>query len=221
MAALEVIALDTATPQLRAPGTGDTYSAPRAIAITPETLTGSASTSGLSVTQTWNTTGTPTALSVSVTDTASNAASLLADFKVGGSSKANIQKDGQINGVYLFATGGIIYENTNGFRTDGTGCYVGSNKFIGWRSGASSGSVDTALVRVAAKIVKVTDGSSGAGVIVTPSQIVAALPSAAAAGAGARSFVTDATATTFLSTVAGGGANKVPVVSNGTNWLIG
>ena len=34
-------------------------------------------------------------------------------------------------------------------------------------------------------------------------------------------FVTDATATTFLSTVAGGGANKVPVVSDGTNWLIG
>jgi hypothetical protein len=32
---------------------------------------------------------------------------------------------------------------------------------------------------------------------------------------------TDANATTFLSTVAGGGANKVPVVSGGTNWLIG
>lgn len=34
MAALEVIALDTATPQLRAPGTGDTYSMPRPVAIT-------------------------------------------------------------------------------------------------------------------------------------------------------------------------------------------
>lgn len=31
MAALEIIALDTATPRLRAPGTGDTYSAPRGI----------------------------------------------------------------------------------------------------------------------------------------------------------------------------------------------
>lgn len=47
------------------------------------------------------------------------------------------------------------------------------------------------------------------------------LPSAAQAGAGARAFVTDATATTFNSVVAGGGANAVPVVSNGTNWLIG
>lgn len=38
---------------------------------------------------------------------------------------------------------------------------------------------------------------------------------------GARSFVTDANATTFLSTVAAGGANNVPVVCNGTNWVIG
>lgn len=34
MAALEVIALDTATPQLRAPGAGDTYTFPRAVAMT-------------------------------------------------------------------------------------------------------------------------------------------------------------------------------------------
>lgn len=50
---------------------------------------------------------------------------------------------------------------------------------------------------------------------------VAELPSAALYGAGTRGFVTDANSTTFLSTVAGGGANKVPVVSDGTNWLIG
>lgn len=56
---------------------------------------------------------------------------------------------------------------------------------------------------------------------VTGSLTVAALPAAATAGAGARAFVTDANATTFLTTVAGGGANKVPVVSDGTNWLIG
>lgn len=55
----------------------------------------------------------------------------------------------------------------------------------------------------------------------TGSTVVGSLPAAATAGAGARMFVTDATATTFLSTVAGGGANKVPVVSDGTSWLIG
>lgn len=55
----------------------------------------------------------------------------------------------------------------------------------------------------------------------TDATTVAALPAAATAGKGARSFVTDATATTFLSVVAGGGANNVPVVSDGANWLIG
>lgn len=67
-------------------------------------------------------------------------------------------------------------------------------------------------------------GGTGAArllVPVTGSTTVASLPSAATAGAGARSFVTDASATTYLSTVSGGGANKVPVVSDGTNWLIG
>jgi hypothetical protein len=53
------------------------------------------------------------------------------------------------------------------------------------------------------------------------STVVGSLPAAATVGAGARYFVTDANATTFLSIVAGGGANKVPVVSNGTNWVIG
>jgi hypothetical protein len=86
---------------------------------------------------------------------------------------------------------------------------------------AASGTPDVALARHAAGVLKVTDGSSGAGVIQTPALTVATLPAAATAGAGARSFVTDANATTFLSTVAGGGANKVPVVSDGTNWLIG
>ena len=64
-------------------------------------------------------------------------------------------------------------------------------------------------------------GSARNVVPVTGTVTVANLPAAATAGAGARLMVTDANATTFLSTVAGGGANKVPVVSDGTNWLIG
>lgn len=55
----------------------------------------------------------------------------------------------------------------------------------------------------------------------TAGKTVASLTAAATAGAGARAFVTDATATTFGSTVSGGGSNKVPVYSDGTNWLIG
>lgn len=47
---------------------------------------------------------------------------------------------------------------------------------------------------------------------------VATLPTGVA---GMRSFVSDATASTFASVVVGGGAIKVPVYSDGTNWLIG
>ena len=56
--------------------------------------------------------------------------------------------------------------------------------------------------------------------VIFPSYTVAGLP-AAASYPYARAFATDANATTFMSTVAGGGVNKVPVFSDGTNWLIG
>lgn len=49
----------------------------------------------------------------------------------------------------------------------------------------------------------------------------AQLPSASGAGMGSRGFITDCNSTTFMATAAGGGANKVPVVSDGTNWKIG
>ncbi len=51
--------------------------------------------------------------------------------------------------------------------------------------------------------------------------LVGDLPNPAQVPLGTRIFVTDATATTFASIAAGTGANKVPVFSNGTNWLIG
>ena len=69
--------------------------------------------------------------------------------------------------------------------------------------------------------LQVTGAIKSTTTVKSGSYAVASLPSAATAGAGARAFVTDANATTFLSVVAGGGSNKVPVVSDGTNWLIG
>lgn len=67
----------------------------------------------------------------------------------------------------------------------------------------------------------VTGAVTASTTLKSASYAAGALPSAATAGAGARAFVSDASATTFLSVVAGGGANKVPVVSDGANWLIG
>ena len=95
MAELQILSLETTTPQLRAPASGVSYSAPRALDITPETLTGSAATSSLSIAQTWNTSGTPTAIDLNVTDTASNASSLLMNLRVGGTSRFSVTKAGR------------------------------------------------------------------------------------------------------------------------------
>jgi hypothetical protein len=106
--ALEILALDTATPQIRAPGSGDTYAAPRALAVTANpantsliagsgySLTGSDSTPMLDFSGNWATTGTPTALRLNIaTDTGpSNAASNLLDLQVGGVSRFRVTKTG-------------------------------------------------------------------------------------------------------------------------------
>lgn len=55
--------------------------------------------------------------------------------------------------------------------------------------------------------------------LVTTATKFGSLPATPATGQ--RAFVTDATATTFASVAAGGGANAVPVVYDGTNWIIG
>jgi len=57
---------------------------------------GSLAASTLNIASTWNTTGTPTAFKLNVTEVQSDAASLLMDLQVGGGSKAGITKAGKI-----------------------------------------------------------------------------------------------------------------------------
>jgi hypothetical protein len=59
-------------------------------------LSGSGALAGsaLNIEQTWNTTGTPTAIKLNVTDTASNASSNLLDLQVGGVSRFKVTKNG-------------------------------------------------------------------------------------------------------------------------------
>lgn len=57
-------------------------------------LTGSNAQSMLDLAGTWNTSGTPTGLKLNITDTASNAASLLMDLQVGGVSQFRVTKGG-------------------------------------------------------------------------------------------------------------------------------
>lgn len=104
---------------------------------------------------------------------------------------------------------------------------LGSNMELCWTASTSVAAADTGLIRSAAGVVEVNNGTTGqrrdlyARNLRTEATTVASLVAAATAGAGARSFVTDADATTFGAAAVGGGANAVPVWSDGTAWKIG
>lgn len=192
MAALEIVALDTATPQLRAPGTGDTYTAPRAIALAPEALTGTAAVSSLSIAQTWNTTGTPAALSVAITDTASNASSRLFSGTVGGADRAYIRKDGGIvsvanitahpNGGLQVLDSGTNPDTNRGFLVTNFSSSAVVNLAatwkLGWSSGVASSVLDTGFKRSAAAVIGVTNGTTGGGALEFQEQTAPAAPAA-------------------------------------------
>jgi hypothetical protein len=86
--------------------------------------------------------------------------------------------------------------------------------------------IANAAAQQALQAVLATSNATNAGSVTQPVQLpvltVAKLPPAASMQ-GAMAFVTDATQTAILGlglAVVGGGANKVPVYSDGTNWLI-
>lgn len=71
-----------------------------------------------SIAKTWNDAGTTfTAIGLNVTDTASNAASLLMDLKVGGASKFSVDKAGEVgaSGLNLAAGGAVPTAGFNAF----------------------------------------------------------------------------------------------------------
>ena len=97
------------------------------IGLSGFSLTGSNAQSIVDLAGTWNTTGTPTALKLNVTDTASNAASLLMDLQVGGTSRVSVAK----SGTMLFNSSAEIVHG-------GTG--ASSNLKIGYEEIALGGS---------------------------------------------------------------------------------
>lgn len=110
----------------------------RTINITPSTLTGSSATSALSITQTWNTTGNPTAIFANITNTASGATSNLMDLQVGGATIFKVDKNALIttgasnlgfihNGTVAFTTASSQHIRSNSSGTNiGTGGLVAS-----------------------------------------------------------------------------------------------
>ena len=65
--------------------------------IVGPTLTSALATSALRITQTWNTTGSPTAIFANITNTASGALANLMDLQVGGVSQFKVIKNGDIS----------------------------------------------------------------------------------------------------------------------------
>jgi hypothetical protein len=68
----------------------------RVVIADTATVTGSNATSLLDLSQTWNTSGTPTAIKLNITDTTSNGNSRLLDVQLGGVSKLIFAKNGQL-----------------------------------------------------------------------------------------------------------------------------
>jgi hypothetical protein len=86
-----------------------------AMTITPATLTGSTATSALDISQTWNTTGTPTAIKLNITNTASNASSTLVSLQSNSNNIFRILNTGQ---VYLGSNNNIgFWVNDDGTNT--------------------------------------------------------------------------------------------------------
>jgi hypothetical protein len=164
--------------------TGFTLSAGALTALTIATDTITTSTPAISATQTWNAGGvTFSALKLNVTNTASAAASLLADLQVGGSSIFAVRKDGALlfggtslidygvtvaNQLQLGTTAGLVRVGSclvqpssgvaslggNVLQVDFTNAKLWNSGALQWSStGANSGSPDAQLSRDAADIL--------------------------------------------------------------------
>jgi hypothetical protein len=125
------------------------------------------------------------------------------------------QTDGTTRLTINATTGSAVFTGsvTSSGVAIGTNVAIPAAGFVTWSGRA-------AIASPADKVVKIVDNAgTGPSALQAGQFTVANLP-AAATYAGSMAFVSDATATTARSTVAGGGANKVMVMSDGTNWLI-
>lgn len=121
--------------------------------------------------------------------------------------------------------------STQGSRSGSDTNVGGGNLTVQSGTGTGTGTISTLFLQSPVAIgsgtgaqTQTTGMAIKAGTAVLTSYVVASLPAAATAGAGATAFVTDASTTLILGlggTVAGSGSNKVPVYSDGTNWIYG
>ena len=110
---------------------GNPLTIDRAIVYTPINLTGSQATSAFNLTQTWNTTGSPTLIFANVLHSASGASSLLMDLQFASISRFSVSKGGGVSlqELNVLNEGKIISSNSNysGLQLCAQGTSGGSN----------------------------------------------------------------------------------------------
>ena len=136
------------------------------IASTGYSLTGSDATSMVSLAGTWNTTGTPTALLLNITDTASNAASKLIDLQTSSTSRFSVSYKSNVTAIATdpsnsvasisFANGGstfLTYYGGAGYGTQAAQIQAPGGLAITGTNKTLILSTDTILTRHAANVL--------------------------------------------------------------------
>lgn len=129
------------------------------IGYTGQSLTGSNAQSLVNLATTWNTSGTPSAIVLDVTNTASNSLSMLMALKVGGADKFRVGVNGQV-----YFTQGVTCAQVALWESYETAISLSPSSMVSWGSGAPTiNALDTAINRSAAGVVGIRAGSSTAG----------------------------------------------------------
>jgi len=123
-------------------------------------VTGANTTPLLNLTGTWNTTGVAQGILLNITDTASNAASVLFDVQTAGTSRFKISKTGTVTAIAVYASNSVF--GGTGSQISTTGLAVGSNASILWKSNANVelGTSDLFLTRDAANTLAQRNGTN-------------------------------------------------------------
>lgn len=127
-------------------------------------LTGSNPTSMVSLAGTWNTTGTPTALKVNITNTASNAASRLIDLQFGGTSYFGISQQ-FVGTTAMDFDSGTLSIRTAGVTRANYGVSASStwtfNASLGLRLADNGGTYFNSLVPISSGVVAIKHETPG------------------------------------------------------------
>jgi len=165
-----------------------------ALASTGYSLTGSNAQSLVDLAGTWNTSGTPTAIKLNVTDTASNAASNLIDLQAGGVSQFAVQKNGAIkfpggleirpvnantldvfSGTQVrlrYSAGALSIGGSFGIGTLGSNpdVYLLRRAAANWQLGQADAAAPVAQTLSVQSVVAGTSNTAGANLTITGSQ---------------------------------------------------